>query len=649
MVNDFLQRTGKSVPISYITAVWAGMGREDIAAGVRSGSIVAVPTWYADGGEPDGAALGRDALAAESADTTVVDRDRVHDWFFALDPGLAPSIFESIWSGAGADDASRARTLTTYLAQTLLGVAADAQDSTASTTQPDSPAIAAALDAFVAVPAHHARVVDLTRMTGEEIEGVARTDVGVRHALAGMQPFALTGNRSLYAMHNVDGRLDRFDPDSGEALLSDAWLGDRSKFLAWSNARASGADTTIDGSQSWKFIDHGATSPNGGPVMLALEARTGDGVINQVIFGNDAAEVLKGSSGTDRIYGGRGDDVLRGGTGADHLEGGTGDDLLLGGAGADELLGNQGADELDGGAGNDRLVGGSGDDVLAGGSGADHLDGGTGHDIYTVDAGDDNDTIVDADGNGEIVLDGTRIEGTMQGAYGDWRSADGRLEFAFTGDLQRGGSLTIRAFEAGADHQGLPANVVQLNDWKNGDLGITLAGDAASIGAEVANATAYSEAELIEAAAHAVAGAADAAADSTVAATDDGNAEAVQTPNSDFDFDGALSALLGVPPPTTDTLDPFRLQSAINEFSGVAAPPDISAAMWAGSGPSTVGLTLSHLADALASDTTGDDFESEVSAAASVLPPEWLSTDAFALQQEKFSGVQWSVASAKPR
>ncbi|EYD75630.1 secreted hemolysin-type calcium-binding protein bacteriocin, putative [Rubellimicrobium mesophilum DSM 19309] len=63
------------------------------------------------------------------------------------------------------------------------------------------------------------------------------------------------------------------------------------------------------------------------------------------------------------------------------LGGGLGDDMLGGGAADDTLDGGEDDDILTGNSGNDTLRGGGGKDVLLGGSGADALDGGAGQDI----------------------------------------------------------------------------------------------------------------------------------------------------------------------------------------------------------------------------------------------------------------------------
>jgi len=597
MANAGTSNSGKGLPIPYLTAAWAGMSPAEIEAGLKAGTIFAPPQGYV-------AASG----VAASVASAPPDRARVEGWFTALDPTLSSDAFDSIWTHAGTDDAARSQALTSYLCKTLLP---DWQSESA----PE------ALDAYVADPAHRAHVVDLSIKTGTELAELAQGEVGYRYALANLQPVALTGNRGLYATVNADGRYDRFDPDTGETMISDAWLADRGKFLAWNAADDAGSDMVVSGSEDWTFIDRSSLDSNGDPLTMELKTGAADAGKNQVVFGSEDDEILKGVSGSDRMYGGGGDDVLRGGAGGDHLEGGEGDDLVMGGGGADELIGNQGADELEGGSGDDTLRGGSGEDLLTGGRGNDRLEGGAGNDTYAIEAGDGADTIVDADGLGAIELDGARIGGSMTAGEGKWLSADGRQEFTFDGDAQDGGTLTIESFSEGADHAGAADNTIAVKNWKNGDLGITLAGSPAA-----GNAQSTFEVSAITGPEVPVIAPVELPADSQGAASPASNSAAGEGALVSFDFDDALASLLGTGDPSFVALDPAKVQHAIEAFSGVLEPPDVSAAGIADDASFASAVTASDVADALASDASMDDLESESAIARmQVLPaPEFM-------------------------
>lgn len=107
-----------------------------------------------------------------------------------------------------------------------------------------------------------------------------------------------------------------------------------------------------------------------------------------VIYGNQGADILNGLAGDDTLYGGQDNDTVSGGEGADALYGNLGDDLLVGGIGNDLLFGGMGADTLSGGAGSDLLVGGLGRDVIYAG-------------------GDDTVVGYDADEDTLVLTDGT--------------------------------------------------------------------------------------------------------------------------------------------------------------------------------------------------------------------------------------------------
>jgi Ca2+-binding RTX toxin-like protein len=140
---------------------------------------------------------------------------------------------------------------------------------------------------------------------------------------------------------------------------------------------------------------------------------------NDLLVGDDAANVLDGGAGDDTLTGGNGADTLIGGSGTDEVSyanapgavtlnldtGGTaghanGDvynsiENVTGSAFDDNITGNSGDNLIRGGAGNDTLTGGGGNDTLLGGDGDDllkntgpglhHYDGGAGNNTVTYD------------------------------------------------------------------------------------------------------------------------------------------------------------------------------------------------------------------------------------------------------------------------
>ncbi len=639
-------------PLSYIVAVWLGMPHDDILRGLRDGSVVpppgASPDWlppWASGGNSSGGpgdsgfpnpldngqtpngSLNRGGSAqsgGHDARPSTVDRATVQRWFNALDPTLPGSSFDGIWQNAGADDTARAAGLFGYLRRVLLSMTGDAGSMPARRGADDASSAAAALSAFVADPSHRAKVVSLAGKDGVELASLAHTDVGYRYALSHLDPIALTGNRGLFTARNADGSLDRFDPDTGETNLTDAWLTDRGKFLAWKMRVDGGEAATIAGDEDWVFVDRTLRDANGNPMKLQITGVEGSTQTNQVIFGANTGdgEILKGGTGTDRIYGGTGDDVIRGNAGSDHLEGGRGDDLIMGGTGSDELVGGRGNDELDGGAGRDLLQGDSGDDTLTGGTGADWMEGGDGHDTYVIDPGDGADTIVDADGDGEIQFDGETLGGATALADGKYVSADGKVIYSFEGDVDKPGTLRISFYEdANPGANDTPINTVEVDSWTNGDLGIELGGSDSNGDAAPPNATSDttipSDAESPSTETVVDASALPETATGGSEMIDGGSAGGGEGglpaapgsggPGNPDALDGVPADLAQSPVASGPISGPFGgvlvnpeiVSRAVRAFAGVPEAPDITAAVQASDAPSSVGVTPQDLSSAM--------------------------------------------------
>jgi Ca2+-binding RTX toxin-like protein len=232
-----------------------------------------------------------------------------------------------------------------------------------------------------------------------------------------------------------------------------------------------------------------------GDTYVSIENVTGS-AFNDMLVGNDGANVINGGNGDDYIDGADGNDTLNGGNGRDFLgysesdagvtvdlflnfaSGGdaTGDqitgfedvggsifnDFLFGNDDANRLVGNNGHDVIEGDGGNDTLEGEVGNDTLRGGNNDDSITGGNGNDF--VDSGYDDDTM--SGGNG---LDTFTFEVfSLFGEHGD----DFILDFSVTQDqLQfQGAFLDLNALEI--DQVG--ANTVITYDLFEGS--ITLVG-----------------------------------------------------------------------------------------------------------------------------------------------------------------------------
>lgn len=188
-------------------------------------------------------------------------------------------------------------------------------------------------------------------------------------------------------------------------------------------------------------------------------ATTGPG--NDLLIGNEVANVLTGNAGSDTLEGAGGNDILFGGTGADVLDGGEGADFaryafstsgvtinLNAGSGSggeaqgdtlisiehvsgsehdDDLTGDPfNANQIHGLGGADTLTGMGGHDFMLGGAGDDHLFGGTGRDVMrgnagadTIDGGSEDDWIQYNDAPGRVELNLGAGSGTVGDAAGD--------------------------------------------------------------------------------------------------------------------------------------------------------------------------------------------------------------------------------------
>jgi Ca2+-binding RTX toxin-like protein len=146
------------------------------------------------------------------------------------------------------------------------------------------------------------------------------------------------------------------------------------------------------------------------------------GIGDDVLSGDDHANILDGSGGGDSLNGLAGDDFLLGSDGSDSLNGGPDGDVLDGGFGDDNLSGEDGGDIL--------LQSGSspdGADAMSGGEGADRADYSFRSAAVVADPGGGQNDGGDANGD-RVAEEGDNIGGDIEGITG------GAGNDAITGD-----------------------------------------------------------------------------------------------------------------------------------------------------------------------------------------------------------------------
>jgi serralysin len=285
---------------------------------------------------------------------------------------------------------------------------------------------------------------------GAEPRGLMGLDIAALQDIYGANLVATAGN-------------DRYRI-SGEGRIETIWdAGGRDTLDASAEGSAVRIDLAAGAFSSIGTVRGRAATDNIAIAFAtAIEDAYGGGG-NDVIRGNDLANLLDGGGGNDRLEGLAGDDHLKGGAGNDTLDGGEGADRLEGGAGndtyivdagdtivelagggtdtvhalrafalagalenivllgrgkgegnglanrltgsegGDQLFGNAGADTLDGGLGRDKMWGGDGDDRLVGGAGADKLWGGLGRDTFVLSDEGGTDKVMDFEAGRDVI------------------------------------------------------------------------------------------------------------------------------------------------------------------------------------------------------------------------------------------------------
>ncbi len=133
---------------------------------------------------------------------------------------------------------------------------------------------------------------------------------------------------------------------------------------------------TIDGGSEVDFVDysHAKTGLQVNLKDASFNAGAAEGqLLRNVenVIGTDHDDVIYGNDDANSIKGGEGDDIINGRAGEDTLVGGRGDDKLHADEGNTWLIGGAGRDSLYGGIDDDVLMGKDGANILSGGAGAD--------------------------------------------------------------------------------------------------------------------------------------------------------------------------------------------------------------------------------------------------------------------------------------
>ncbi len=271
-------------------------------------------------------------------------------------------------------------------------------------------------------------------LSAQQIADKAKQDIAWRYALRELNGFAVTD--VSYANYNTDASLDRFNPDTRQGSMTDAYLLDRSNMLKWNlvrnGANSSASIFTVQGQPGMHFSD----------IKTGIEFDLGlpNSVVEkrQTIFGGDSADTISGKKLEDHLYGGAGNDTLDGKAGNDTLEGGVGNDILIGGAGNDTLAGGQG------------------------------------NDIYRFEGLFGHDTITDSDGKGSISIAGTTLTSAVQLQSNLWESADQTLVYTLVGqDLVIGQRTSAGSASVNA--------TLTVQNFQDGDLGLLLGASSAPV------------------------------------------------------------------------------------------------------------------------------------------------------------------------
>jgi len=231
----------------FVVASWLGFSLEHIVAGLRRGSIAppdgAPPDWLPPGAESlADADNGVEATTDEvpPADETPADlREAYAGLVRAIDPGVDDATFGALWASGGNDDPARTASLDALLWRTV-------GEAKPDTTGDGVDALAAAIARLTP----HGTLVALGDEGSAALAQRARNDASALAALESQDTFSFVGR---------DAAAARFDAMTGARLVSDAWIDDRAKFVAWRAALGADPDAADGVATGCASIYSGAT------------------------------------------------------------------------------------------------------------------------------------------------------------------------------------------------------------------------------------------------------------------------------------------------------------------------------------------------------------------------------------------------------
>ena len=151
--------------------------------------------------------------------------------FGKIDRSFSRDRLLDLFKVAGADESESSINLFNMLRRVVLG---DTSPLVAPGEDADT-AIAAALERVTGAlntRSFSGHIVSLVGQSVQQVTALAMSDIGVRFSLSNFVPFAIVGAPEIYAQHNRDDSLTRFDASTGTRLISDEWIADRSQYFA---------------------------------------------------------------------------------------------------------------------------------------------------------------------------------------------------------------------------------------------------------------------------------------------------------------------------------------------------------------------------------------------------------------------------------